>query len=228
MNKFAVRPILNLYERDSTTGETSAVINPKCEWVYENIGIAVAKLDSLLCRIKKGKLYRLHTRKFTTEGRVKARTADSTTKWDITDYRPFSENWEQALEPDPATGKWVGWTEAVNTSQYKYMVSALAEIPEVENVDDELCELIGPQINNNPHRVSKHLILPFGLFKVDIKRDRATFIKWMESHPRYEGIIFIHNDHNFMAKITRKELGLAWPPPKTAITRPNINRLLPA
>jgi hypothetical protein len=182
-----MKKIPTVFERD-WNGDRSRVVDQVhvgCEWVLAGEGKATRKVDGTCCLVREGKLYK----------RRELRKGDAfPMEFDAVDY-------------DEETGKTVGWMPVGGGPEDRYHREAWeadAVLP------DGTYELLGPKIQGNPERATRHLLVGHGYgLAGDVGNVPRTFDglrDWLAVKDM-EGIVFHHNDGR-KAKIKLRDFGL--------------------
>lgn len=178
-----------------------------CEWVLAGEGIATIKWDGTCCLIKNGRLYRRYDRKL-TKAAHKQKRAGKTGPWVESDCKPAPDGWI-ACEPEPNqhTGHWPGWLLVGDEPESEWHREAFANF----DIDQGpgTYELVGPKVQGNPHGLESHTLWKHGTIIVTVVRNYAAIRDHLSNLER-EGIVFHHPDGR-MAKVKRRDFGLAWP-----------------
>ena len=178
-----MKKIISLFQRNYETDHlVRNEIVVGAEWVIKGEGIATRKWDGTCCMVRDGKLYKRYDNK---KGKI----------------QPIG--FEPAQDPDTVTGHWPGWLPVSDTKENRYHREAL----NVSVVSDGTYELIGPKINGNPEKVSKHMLIKHGIdILSDTPRDFVKLKEWFKDKD-IEGIVWHHPDGR-MVKIKKKDFGL--------------------
>jgi len=109
---------------------------------------------------------------------------------------------------DQTTGKRTGWVPILDED--KWHREAIAR-HEIEPPADGTYELVGPKVQGNPDGFDEHRLLEHAALEryPDAPTDRAGLTEWLTDHA-IEGLVWHHPDGR-MAKIKRRDVGLAWP-----------------
>lgn len=179
-----MRKIPTMFVRDEAAKghPVTAQVKPECQWVLDGEGIATIKVDGTNVKIKAGQLLK----------RQKPAERD----YDDAAYVPCDRS-------NPAD-KWA--YEAFDALAHR---------------DDAIYELIGPKVQGNPQKVRSHqlirvvpplptlIIAALGAdYKDQIVRTFDGLRAYFQSH-EVEGLVFHHPDGR-LAKIKRRDFGLAW------------------
>ena len=164
-------------------------VTPGCAWALAGEGRASRKWDGTAVLIQGGKVFARYDAK-----RGKAPPAGAI---------PCTE------APDPITGHWPHWVEA-NRPQDTWIREAHRFTMALGPLPDGTYEAIGPKIQDNPERLSAHLLMLHGEALVSpCPRDFAGLRAFL-SRAAIEGIVFHHPDGR-MCKIRRDDFGFPWP-----------------
>ena len=198
-----MRKIPSVFKRDYDTGRLIDEVTPGCEWVLAGEGVATVKWDGTCCLVRDGKLYRRHDRK-----PRKGRRNDGP-PFTAAMAKDAPPNWEPCQDaPDAHTGHWPGWIPVGDGPEDKWYREPFDGPPDLS---DGTYELVGPKINGNPGAWPVHCFIPHGAQEagVDEERDFLHTRVRLASLP-HEGIVYHHSDGR-MAKVKRRDFGLAWP-----------------
>jgi hypothetical protein len=204
-----MKKIPSLFKRDyKDTRQVYNEVVPGSEWVVNGEGVATEKFDGTACMVRDGKLFKRYDRKMVKSAyRRKKREPDFVPT--IEHYKPALDNWEPCeSEPNHHTGHWPGWIPVGDEPESKWHRRGFEN---TGRLPDGTYELVGPQINNNPHDLERHELWPHGANKFLYPPER-TFdaIKFWFERNEVEGIIWHHPDGR-MVKIKRRDFGLPWP-----------------
>lgn len=182
-----MRKIPTIFDRDWEGDRSRVTKQPiaEADWVFHGEGVPTEKLDGTACLIMDGKQYKRYQVK---RGRV------------------APEGFEPLEEPDPKTGKQVGWVpvDADNPAD-KYFREGFKNTGPA----DGSYELIGPKVQANKYKQEHHLLALHGsTILPDCERTYDGIRQFLEEH-RIEGIVWHHPDGR-MAKIKRRDFGLNW------------------
>lgn len=175
-----------IFERD-WLGDKSRVtreVNPECRWVFDGEGFATRKIDGTCCMMRDGVLYR----------RREIKSGDTPPPTWI------------ACDADAKTKKVVRWVVVGDGPEDQFHREALGA---ASGYEDGTYELIGPKVQGNPERVTKHELVQhgFGLAgPIDVPRDFDALAAFFAEHD-IEGVVFHHQDGR-MAKIKARDFGV--------------------
>ncbi|AGL17928.1 DUF5565 family protein [Actinoplanes sp. N902-109] len=147
-------------------------VNPLCQWVLDGQGTPTRKYDGTCV---------MHDADGTWWARREVRPGRTRPPG----YRP--------VMTDEVTGKTVGWEPIEQSAYARYFAEALggARGP----LPTGTYELVGPKVNGNPEHTTAHELVPHAeAEKLDAPRDFAGLRAWLLAHPRYEGIVWHHED----------------------------------
>ena len=164
-------------------------INPACRWVFDGEGIATRKWDGTAVLIRSGNIFQRYDCK-------KGRTAP-----------PF---FEPADDPDEVTGHWPGWIPVSEGPDGQYFREALANWKEAFGAgpNDGTYELLGPKVNGNPERLTRHELIKHGVTAATpLSPLTLGSLKEYFNAVDYEGIVWHHPDGR-MAKIKGRDFGI--------------------
>lgn len=158
--------------------------HPDCGWVFAGEGVATVKWDGTACMF------------------------DGDIWWKRREVKVGKPTPEDFYVVGEANGKQQGWVPAdVDDPADKWLWEAVDVAPDRA---PGTFELVGPKVQGNPHRLTAHLLWRHGDMHVmegpvsfDSIRDRLAGLDG-------EGIVWHHADGR-MAKVKRRDFGLAWP-----------------
>lgn len=185
-----MKKIPSLYQRGADR-LVSDIVTPGCEWVLAGEGIPTVKVDGTACMIQGGILYKRYDAK---KGKTPPQGAI-----------PCQE------APDPVTGHWPHWVPVGDDPED----FAFRDANPVPTIDDGTYECVGEKVQGNPYHVTGHKLIRHGYAITRLNYDiepGTTFDsirRFLETYGE-EGIVWYHPDGR-MAKIKRKDFGLAWP-----------------
>ena len=185
-----MKKIPTLYARD-WQGDRSRVINevnPECAWVLDGQGRATRKWDGTAILMRAGRAFK---------------------RYDAKAGRTPPVEFEPAQDADPKTGHWPGWLPASDGPADRWLREALG--PRADLVYDGTYELIGPKVQGNPERWPEHALVRHGSAHLTIADARFETVRHYLEINAIEGIVW-HHDDGRMAKITRRDFGIPWPP----------------
>lgn len=160
------------------------VWTPGCEWVRDGEGVATVKWDGSAVLIRDHRLYK---RLGIPRDAVPA---------------PVFE----VVETDAVTGKRFGWMPVgMGPADQWHREAFQGDEP------DGTYELMGPKVNANRSSFTRHLLVPHGQdVLTDAPRTFAALKAYFEANG-IEGIVWHHQAApGRMAKIKRRDFGLAW------------------
>jgi len=168
-------------------------VNPACEWVFDNFGIATRKYDGTCV------MY------------------DGTAWWARREVKPGKNipAGYQIVQHDETTGKLVGWEPIAQSAFVKYHAEAFhaaedADYPEGFHPGPwpvGTYELIGPKINGNPENCEGHeLVAHEYAERVDPGLDCRSYdeIREFLADRSWEGLVY-HGPNGLMAKIKKRD-----------------------
>lgn len=186
-----MKKIPTMFDRD-WNGDRSRVLdkpNPNCAWVFAGEGWPTQKIDGTSCMIKDGALYK----------RRELRAGDEKPEGFID------------LGADAETGKAVGWVPVGDAAEDQWHREAFDAL--LEKVDGTY-ELVGPKIQGNPERATRHGLMPHYDQALLLRNDSVPRdfegLKAYFAGKDIEGIVFHHVDGR-MAKIKMRDFGLKRP-----------------
>jgi len=197
-----VKKIPTLFERD-WAGDRSRVtreVNPECAWVLAGEGVPTRKWDGTAVLVADGLLYKRYERK---------------------GGRPAPGGFIAAQEPDPVTGDAPGWLPVIvddpsnrwllEATDPRVIINGVAGVGR-DRYPAGTYELVGPKVNGNPDGADQHTLVKHGaviLLDTDGGRSFDSIRAFLEQNA-VEGIVWHHPDGR-MAKVKRRDFGLAWP-----------------
>lgn len=190
-----MKKIPSVFERD-WDGDRSRVLDEPTEvaaWVFAGEGVPTEKHDGTAARLHDGALYK---------------------RYQVRPGKATPEDFEPTGEPDPETGKQVGWVPVnPNASADKYFLMGYSAYDRQERdtmrVYEGTYELVGPKVQGNKYNLEEHILVKHGsVILQDCERNFAGIKAFLEAH-RIEGIVWHHPDGR-MAKIKRRDFGLPW------------------
>lgn len=207
-----MKKIPTLFEREF---ENHNVVNIKnvvtdgMEWVLKGEGEARFKWDGSCCAIINGKFYR---------------------RYDAKRGRKAPQNAIPCCAPDPITGHWPHWVpvDENNPADKWYVVARHNKVCDFNlsidpnrsvsdydtNLPDGTYEAVGPQFQNNPHRLDYNTLKSHEMDSelLDFPKGPTTFEfirEYLKGH-EIEGIVFWKNNEP-QCKIKRRDFGFEWP-----------------
>ncbi|MET0462378.1 MAG: DUF5565 family protein [Chitinophagaceae bacterium] len=165
--------------------------HPNCTWVLDGEGVATLKYDGTCCLVRGGKLF-------------KRREVKSTDLW------PAGF---ELVDRDTALGravassdKLIGWVPVGDGPEDRWHREAF----EGSRFANGTYELVGPKIQGNKSRLSSHCLVKHS--DVEQFPDAPRYFEGLRgflTENVIEGLVWHHTDGR-MAKIKRKDFGLAW------------------
>lgn len=184
-----VKKIISLFQRDYWSGGQLVYneIVPGAEWVANGEGVATEKFDGTACMVRDGVLWK---------------------RYDCKRGRTPPTGWEPCeAAPNEHTGHWPGWVRVGDGPADRWHRETYATY--TSGLPDGTYELVGPQINGNPHNIRERIFLRHGSIKFDdAPRDFDGVRDFLQSR-EIEGIVWHHPDGR-MVKIRRTDFGFAW------------------
>jgi len=179
-----MKKIISLFKRNY---ETDHLVRDEvvegAEWVQRGEGVATRKFDGTCCMIKGGEFFK---------------------RYELKPGKMEPNGFIAAGEPDPVTGKTVGWVPVGDGPDDKYHREALINEPPDRY---GTYELVGPKVQGNPEGLTSHFLVRHG---VQIYYCVPTTFKelreWFKDKD-IEGIVWHHPDGR-MVKIKKKDFGL--------------------
>lgn len=145
-----MKKIISLFQRNYDGDRlVRDEIVPGAEWVIAGEGVATRKFDGTACLMRAGALYKRYDAK---RGRT-----------------PPQGFLPAQLEPDAVTGHWPGWIAVDRTAPGdRWHVEALAHTTVLYGLlPDGTYELCGPQVQGNPERRARHVLIAHGFEVLD-------------------------------------------------------------
>jgi uncharacterized protein DUF5565 len=180
-----VKKIPTMFERDWDSDKSRVVDRPHkdCDWVFAGEGVATRKLDGTSCLVRSGRLFK---RRELREGDVAPRDFELATL-------------------DKETGKRVGWMPCDSSPADRWHMEAFGD---GSGFADGTYELLGPKVQSNPERVTKHILVPHTSAETyaDAPRNFDGLKAWLAGRD-IEGLVW-HNPDGRMAKIKLRDFGL--------------------
>lgn len=197
-----MKKIPSLFQRIGDSSLCSDIVTPGCEWVLNGEGSATAKMDGTACAVINGHLYKRYD-----NSRLKG--IDNR----IQKTEPL-ESWIHC-GCDTERGKFIYWIPVTSKDYYHQIAWGWAHAW----LEDGTYELIGPEVQGNPHKQQYNRLYKHGLplFVFDIKdsysytnKPNFEIIKNYLTKSEWEGIVWHHEDGR-MCKITKAKFGIPWP-----------------
>lgn len=175
--------IPTLFVRDPANRKyVTDAVTPGCEWVLAGEGKATRKFDGTCTMF------------------------DGANWWFRREVKDNTPAGFMPVETDPITNKTFGWEPSAQSGFYKYLLEALENT--AFNVPSAgTYELVGPKINGNPERLSKHFLMRHGDESLVAPTDSASIkglVKAMGADG-IEGIVWWHPDGR-KAKLKAKDI----------------------
>ena len=189
-----MKKISTLYKKDpSDLGRIINEINPENQWVFEGEAIATRKFDGTSTAIINGELYK---------------------RYDVKKGRQIPEGAIPCQEADMITGHHPHWLICdVNKQEDKYFFEGLRQTLKnmsLSILPDGTYELVGEKVQNNPERITGHLLVRHGIETIDLLSLDFEYLKEYLSNPDndIEGIVFHHKSDNRMCKLRKSDFGI--------------------
>ena len=190
-----MKKIPSLFYRsdDDPNGICIDSVNPLCEWVMRDEGIATAKFDGTACAVIKGKIYKRYdnSRLISKDNRVQK-------------TKPL-DTWVHC-DDHTDRGKFIYWIPLSTTDYYHHIAWAW----EHWELSDGTYELVGPGVQDNPHNFSSNGLVRHGCILIHALKPSYDSIRDFLKESSCEGIVWHHPDGR-MAKITKEKFGFPWP-----------------
>ncbi len=186
-----MKKIPSLFERESDNRLAVNKVNPACQWVIDGEGVPTAKLDGTACAVIDGKLYKRYDNS-RRKGEIRVQTTEPLDDW--IHCQDTSER-----------GQFIYWVPVGNKDYYHQIAWGWAQ----GKLDDGTYELLGPEVQGNPHGFFRNVLVKHG--SVRLLKDLRTFDGiggYLRDLP-FEGIVWHHPDGR-MAKITKAKFGFEW------------------
>lgn len=192
-----MKKIPSLFQRPHDDPERLVIdqVTPGCEWVLKGEGVATAKLDGSACAVINGILYKRYD-----NSRLKGRDTRVQRTAPLDDWIHCQDTNEK--------GKFIYWIPIKNKDYYHQIAWAWAQ----GDLSDGTYELVGPDVQDNPHKFLYNCLIKHGAIQISCKYDLSSYDairKFLEQDTDYEGIVWHHPDGR-MAKITKKKFGIPW------------------
>ncbi len=190
-----MQKIPTVYQRDPATKLRYVMDarHPDCDWVFTTADVAwTYKWDGTAVKL------------------------DELGVWKRREVKPGQiapEGFRREGDPDPNTGKVVGWVPAdLASPEDKWLAEAYMS---EEGWQNGTYELVGPKVQGNPHGLDRHQLIRHGEKRFEMGEgiklllgDFASLGPWLhgakEADPGFEGVVFYHPDGR-MAKIKVKD-----------------------
>ena len=189
-----MKKISTLYKKDpSDLGRIINEINPENQWVFEGEAIATRKFDGTSTAIINGELYK---------------------RYDVKKGRQIPKGAIPCQEADTITGHHPHWLICdVNKQEDKYFFEGLRQTLKnmsLSILPDGTYELVGEKVQNNPERITGHLLVRHGIEVIDLLSLDFEYLKEYLSNPDndIEGIVFHHKSDNRMCKLRKSDFGI--------------------
>lgn len=170
-------------------------VNPECQWVIDGEGYSTTKWDGTSCMVKDGILYKRYDNSKKKSETERVQKTEPLTEWIY-------------CECPTECGRFIYWIPVTYKDYYHQIGWAWAQ----GRLPNGTYELIGPEVQGNPHNMSHNILMPHGhtLYHayVESKRDFESLKEAIKIAP-YEGIVWHHPDGR-MAKLTKKKFGFPW------------------
>lgn len=156
------------------------------EWVMKGEGVATQKLDGTCCMIKDGILYKRYS---ANANKIKP------------DGFILAEAVQQKDRYGKEVSKIYGWVPVGDSKEDKWHREAF-----IGELEDGTYELVGPKINGNPEKRTKHELCRHGeIVLPDAPRTFNELKEWFKDKD-IEGIVW-HSHGRKMVKIKKKDFG---------------------
>ena len=189
-----MKKISTLYKKDpSDLGRIIIEINPENHWVFEGEAIATRKFDGTSTAIINGELYK---------------------RYDVKKGRQIPKGAIPCQEADMITGHHPHWVICdVNKQEDKYFFEGLRQTLKnmsLSILPDGTYKLVGEKVQNNPERITGHLLVRHGIETIDLLSLDFEYLKEYLSNPDndIEGIVFHHKADNRMCKLRKSDFGI--------------------
>jgi len=185
-------PTLFLRSEDDPNGIVTDQVNPDCQWVLDGEGTPYAKLDGTACMVNNYTLYKRYDNSKIVDGqRVQKKEPKPDWVW---------------CGDKSERGKYIYWIP-VGPKDYYHLIGWAWERHQSPN---NTYELIGPGVQNNPHRVQTNKLVAHDYIEITENPRTYELIKAYLKVCEWEGIVWHHPDGRY-AKITKAKFGFQWP-----------------
>jgi hypothetical protein len=189
-----MKKISTLYKKDpNDLGKVINEINPENQWVFEGEAIATRKFDGTSVAIINSILYK---------------------RYDVKKGRQVPEGAIPCQEADTITGHHPHWLKCdINKKEDRYFFEGLQQTLDnmsLSVLPDGTYELIGEKVQNNPERITSHLLVKHGVEIIDLLSLDYEYLKKYLSNPNndIEGIVFHHISDSRMCKLRKSDFGI--------------------
>lgn len=167
-------------------------VNPLCQWVIDGEGRPTAKLDGSACAVINGKLYKRYD-----NSRLKGQDLRVQKTEPLADWIHCGDESER--------GKWIWWIPVTSKDYYHQIAWAWGQ----GRFEDGTYELVGPEVQGNPHNFDHNALIRHGLAPLQENPRDFDSIELYLTTSFWEGIVW-HHDDGRMCKITKHKFGLPW------------------
>lgn len=172
--------------------QITSEVNPECQWVINGEGIATSKLDGTACAVIKGNLYKRYDNSRAIGKDIRVQNTKPLDTWIY-------------CECPSERGKFIYWIPVTPKDYYHQIAWAWAQ----GALSDGTYELIGPEVQGNPHKVIRNMLIKHGEIKINSNPRTFEDIRDFLEQSTYEGIVWHHKDGR-MCKITKEKFGFKW------------------
>ena len=193
--------IFHRKERSSLVDQTQ--VNPDCQWVFEQSQVCITvKRDGTPVRYWNGGGWHQRRTLASKNGEPLVAPVDFMPVQDTPTYDDESKKME-----------WPGWVP-LDTQYEGILQEALRlSVPLYHGCTYELC---GPKVNGNPERLSVHQLFSHGVEEVGmtVPLTPQRLIETVQGLSHEGVVVYELIGLRRMAKLKRRDLGLAWPLPQ--------------
>jgi len=170
-------------------------VNPLCQWVIDGEGKPTAKLDGSACAVIDGELYKRYDNSKAVGQDRRAQKCTPLNSW-----IPCGGSTERDA--------YLYWIPVRHMDYYHQIAWGWAQ----GLLMDGTYELVGPQVQDNPHKFDHNILMQHGSIHLRYPNPRHfdEIEHYLRTKCEYEGIVWHHPDGR-MCKITKKKFGIAWP-----------------
>jgi hypothetical protein len=183
-----VKKIISLYQRNYDTDRlVRDEVTPGAEWVIAGEGTPTRKCDGTCVLIFGGAMFK---------------------RYEVKPGKQVPPGFIPANNIDPITGKQQGWLKVGDGPEDRWHREALTNADATAaDYADGTYELVGPKINGNPDRLTRHYLIRHGAYHLGhISRTFDGIREYLRDHD-IEGVVWHHPDGR-MAKIKARDFGI--------------------
>ena len=188
-----MKKIPTLFRRDpANMRNILREVHPDCGWVIAGEGTATRKFDGTCVLIRGGKMFRRH---------------------ELQPGKAAPEGFEPAMpEPDPETGKLVGWLPVGDGPEDRWHRDAM-ESGKIhgQSFPDWTYELCGPKVQGNPERFPGHTLVQHGRWRLPVVPTDYDDLRACLADHDIEGIVWwkdLNDPDCAKAKLKLRDFGL--------------------